>query len=86
MDSLEERAKKFEEEVKPLLDKYELALWAGLQSNNESIVAVPMYKDTRIPPVPPEDATVTETSEPVAVESSEPTAVEIPSDTATSTN
>ncbi len=41
----EERAKKYEEEMKPIMEKWGVAPWAGLQSTNELIAAVPQLKD-----------------------------------------
>jgi hypothetical protein len=40
-----ERALKFEEEIKPISEKWGVAPWAGLQSSNEIIAAVPQLKD-----------------------------------------
>ena len=42
----EERAKKFEEAIKPLCDEWGIVPWAGLQTTNELIGAVPQLKDT----------------------------------------
>lgn len=41
----QERAEKYQEELKPLMEKWGIAPWAGLQSSNEMIAAVPMLKD-----------------------------------------
>lgn len=46
--TFQERAKAFEEEIKPIAEKWEIALWAGLQTTQEAIIAVPMFKDTKV--------------------------------------
>lgn len=43
--SFEERVKGYENAVKILIEKWGVSPWAGLQSNNEMIAAVPMLKD-----------------------------------------
>lgn len=43
--SFEDRAKGYEADMKPIIEKWKVMPWAGLQSNLESIVAVPMLKD-----------------------------------------
>ncbi len=43
--SFEERAAKYQDEIKPICEKYGVAPWAGLQSTNEVIAAVPQIKD-----------------------------------------
>jgi hypothetical protein len=40
-----DRALAFEEAIKPLSEKWGVAPWAGLQSSNEIIAAVPQLKD-----------------------------------------
>lgn len=41
----QERARRYEQDIKPLVEKWGVAPWAGLQSTNEMIAAVPMLKD-----------------------------------------
>lgn len=41
----EERARGFEEELKPLSEKWGVVPWAGLQNTNEIIAAIPQLKD-----------------------------------------
>lgn len=43
--TFKERAAKYEEEIKPICEKYGVLPWAGLQSTNEIIAAVPQLKD-----------------------------------------
>jgi len=45
--TFQERARAFEEEIKPISEKWGIILWAGLQQTQEAIVAVPMFKDTK---------------------------------------
>lgn len=40
-----ERVKKYEEEMKPVSEKWGVAPWAGLTNTNEIIAAVPQLKD-----------------------------------------
>ena len=40
-----ERAAKYEEEMKPIMEKWGIAPWAGINSTNEMIAAIPMLKD-----------------------------------------
>lgn len=40
-----DRAAKYEAEIKPIVEKYGVMPWAGLQSTNEIIAAVPQLKD-----------------------------------------
>lgn len=44
--SFKERAAKYEEEIKPICEKWGVLPWAGLQSTNEIIASVPQLKDS----------------------------------------
>lgn len=41
----EERAQKFQENLKPLVEEWGVAPWAGIQQTQEAILSVPMLKD-----------------------------------------
>lgn len=43
--AFEERARKYEAEMKPVVEKWGVAPWAALQATNEALTAVPVIKD-----------------------------------------
>lgn len=45
--SFEERAAKFQEEIVPICEKWQVMPWAGLMTTNESLTAVPQLKDLK---------------------------------------
>lgn len=43
--TFEQRAKAYEADIKPLIEKWKVMPWAGLQTSLESITAVPLLRD-----------------------------------------
>lgn len=43
--TFDQRAKGYEADIKPLIEKWKVMPWAGLQTSLESLVAVPLLRD-----------------------------------------